>query len=236
VGVTTDQLKQYINWGFELTVGVAFALLGISRFADALAADRVAGSLSICLFVVTLLQWAWYARASREELDMLRSAFDQTGEAQASGHILLIAVGLAIAFGSLLATTTNLPVYAGLLVFFQILDTLGQAIVNQNILPFYDHHKAHSQAAILFRYYYGKPHMVRCALLLASYSCAFCLAVVAKTAREPAFAYGAYAIMIIAMPAGEWVIYRWRQVREAEMKPVERAARRAESVAKRDAR
>jgi hypothetical protein len=73
------------------------------------------------------------------------------------------------------------------------------------------------EAEILFRYYLGRPVLLRGCVLLVSYTVAF---VVAATVRGRLGSLAPYGITIAAMIAGEVVIQSWRRHRDRELAAV----------------
>jgi hypothetical protein len=221
------RLKEYIQLVLGLSVAIAFALLSRDRFIQLYQSNPPIAALSTALALVTFASMVAYWRAVTDELDLLNDAFDdeRLGLNHIKGPTLTIGVGLGVMYGIEIAFSTNILLYAAALVVYQLLDIAGQSTVNRNVARMYRTRQFKTQygearATVLFDYYLERPLLLRCSGLLFLYFTALALAIAGFFSTDDRFSYAAYALIIVSIPAGELVIYSWRQKRDRALEAI----------------
>lgn len=223
-----QRLREYINLALGFSIAIGFALLSRDRLFNLYQSDPATAALSTALALVTFAELVWYWRAVTSELDLLNDAFDETRlKVMPKGPTLTIGAGLGLAFGVLIAASTNILLYAAALSVYQVFDSAGQSTVNHNVATMYRDVRfkggtGEAKARILYQYYLERPLLFRCVGLLFMYSTGFALAVAGAMSAQKWYSYIAYALIIVTVPLGEWLIYSWRRVRDHGLAQIER--------------
>lgn len=218
-----QRLKEYINFALGFALAIGFALLSRDRLVLLYQTDMLMAVLAAALATMTFAQLVWYWRAVTGELELLNDAFDENRlQGAPKGPTLTVGVALGVGFGALIAASTNILVYTAVLAIYELLDTAGQGTVNHNVAKMYRARQFKSEhgearATVLFQYYLERPLLIRTAVLLFIYAGAFASALAGTLSGHAWYLYLSYASAIVTMPAGEWVIYTWRRVRDRDL-------------------
>ncbi len=214
-----DELKDYINWAVGITFFVSALLFSKDSLLALFSNNPIHAVLSAALLLTTVIWFFLYLRAVRHELELLDSSFDSEQIRKISGYVLPTAVGLSIFFGSLIALSENILVYAGLAALLSSFDLYGQAttIRNVNILIHEKKFKdsiGEEEAKILFAYYIKKPLLSRISIVMVTFCVSFVLASYSKFLNIQYLNYTAYLAVIMVILGSEVVIQKWRNERD----------------------
>lgn len=223
-----EELRSYILLGAAITLGVAAFLLSKGKIAEQYNQDPIKGIFSSVLLAMTAFWFFSWIYAEFKELALLDSAFESEKIKRLSGLIFPIAIALSLIFAALIAFSTNILVYSGVLTLLSVSDLYGQITVNRNFLHLFNNRQFRSKAGeqeaqILFFYYIERPMLARIALMLVFFCGAFILAAMAHFVNNAVYRYASYLVIIITIIVNEIVIYSWRRKRDRALAVIEGA-------------
>ncbi|NVL89682.1 MAG: hypothetical protein HWN69_01630 [Desulfobacterales bacterium] len=221
-----QQLTDYINWCFTITVALALFLLSRQELTKLYKTDSMAALVSAILLIVTVGRFFLYLHAVRKEIDLFDVSFKTERVNRLHGPVLPIGIALSLTFAVLIAYSTNILIYSIVALLFSVFDIYGPATVNRNLgiqilgKQFGDT-KSEQGAKILFNYYFVKPILLRVAILLVMGCFALILATCWHFTHDAAYQYSAYLTWIFSIIVGEIAIYRWRAERDEALNSLE---------------
>jgi hypothetical protein len=218
-----ERLKGFASQGVVMAIFVSSALLSVDRFSRLYQQDRVVAVLATILAIETVAHFSLYWWVVVRELDLLNEAFDEQRVAAAEGSFLSIGLLVAAGFGILMATSTDLAIYAGALGTFQVAAHVGQNTVMMNVARLYRTHvftgvRGEKMAEILFEYYLEKPLLLPIVGRLTAAGLTLTLAVTGKLTAVPLFSYVGYVLLLAAIPVSETFYATWRRARDKRFK------------------
>ncbi len=225
----TGRLKEFINYGLGITIATAFALLSRDDLIASFKSEPIAGGLAIALLATTIVRFFLYIAAVRTEVDFMEWGLDTEKVIALRGPVFPVVIGLSVTFAALIATVTNILWHSIIAVIFALLDMFGPIVINRNIGAVlierkFRHEDIGGPAYILYRYYFGRPIIMRVAIMLVSAVAACTLAVVWRFTGHALLQYGSYLLIISTIVIGEFVMHRWREQRNREIDSYDEAA------------
>jgi hypothetical protein len=218
-----ERLRHHLTVAYGLATGVAGLLLAKEQILTAFDKDISYGILYTCLLAVSVARAFSYYHAVKDELDLLNNIFDEKDIPDIRHMSLLFAIGLGIPFGASIAYAHNVLVYSIIAIVLQLIDFVGVSWVTSTVYKmtensFYHQEQLTEKVHVLFKYYIIRPQMIRCVVVLNLFWIALLMAVSYRLAMKGIEMYASYLLLINAIAANEVVIWRWRLVRDKDLR------------------
>ena len=209
----------YVLWGVSiaLTLFAVGFFLSWSEFRSLLASDRLHFALSAILALMTFaLFWAYLA-ATFNELNLLDHFLGEKPIPRVKPKVIVIAFGLAILFGALIAVSRELILYAAILVLYNLFDFWGNWEVAKQIrspiekkLQTKGNDDSKAGLGIMHAFYFGYPVLPRIATIMFVNWIVVCCALSYYFTNESTFRTVGYCLLIANIAIGELVVHYWR--------------------------
>lgn len=211
-------LKQYWQIGVGFSVATAFFLISIDRIKNEFIAGPVQGALLVSLLIVTTLWFVAYLHATLNELEILRDYAITVKVVPSNWVPLLIILGIAVCFGTLIASVTNLLIYSGVAILLLIFDSVGFAMVQRAISGAIQN-RQHSQVVpiAIIEYYLYRPLLLHHMGMLLGFFVAFVISLISHYEHDTLLRVPAALAVITSILLGEYVMLRWRKQRDKRL-------------------
>ena len=216
MSIVYERFKNYIQLSIAVTFGTLGIFWSIYKSFELLQLNPIKFSFSILLVVTTGVWYFLYYHAVQNELDLLNSAFETKNLKLIPGPVLPIGIPIAILFASLIAFCFDIVIYAGIATLLKIFDIWGTSVLQTNIAKLFQGRvfKDAREADILFTYYFISSMNLRNCLLLVIF---LVLSILSYFLHNTMYEYVVYGIIIGSIGISEYVIYRWRKVRDMRL-------------------
>ena len=205
----------------SLVFSIFFALLftSIPTYAELRLDNLPHFVVSIVLALLTFCLYCIYIISTHYEFDLLQNYIDDSDLTRVTPKNYFVAIGLAILFGTLMASAHNILLYAIIMVHMNMFDVWGGWQVARRLEPAFEraiessekNAKRIEEINTLKSYYLDNPTLPRVVTLLYANAVVVCLAIVYSYNANDTVHIASYILLTANIAIGEFVIFRWRK-------------------------
>ncbi len=208
-------LRQYWQIGVGVSVTTAFFLISIDRIKNEIIAEPIQGALLVLLLIITTFWLIAYMHSTLRELEMLRDYAIAPTIGPSNWIPLLMILGIALCFGTLIAFVTNLLIYSFFAIVLIILNSTGFAMVQRAISAgVQDTERDQAVPIAIVEYYLYRPFLLHQTGMLVGFFVALVISLIAHYEQKTALRVLAALAIIITIILEEYILLRWRRWRD----------------------
>lgn len=228
---TAETLNYLWAAGLAITLAVAFGIYALNRYGELGRENVYLLARALALSVTTVVLFVRYLTATHHELGLLQEYLSGPSAPRIDPSAYYNVFLLAVVFGVLIAMSHLILVYSALIIVFSLLDYWGGWQGRRKITPLFDkklsQHLSERErkiVEIIRHHYLGNPSLGRVTIMMFFNWVAFSLALVAHYERIERCRDLAYLIVILNIVVGEFVIHRWRNIRDRKIEKLDPTA------------
>lgn len=209
----------YVIWGASvaLTLFAVSSFLSWPEFRTLYASDRLHFALSASLALITFALFCAYVMATFNEINVLNQFIGEDPIPRVKPKVVLIAFGLAILFGALIALSRELIAYATITVCYNLFDLWGNWEVARQIGPPIQRKLQEKRnndfkqgLRTLQDFYFRYPTIPRVVTIMFVNWIVVCLALSYYFTGDNTYRTLGYSLLLANIVIGEIVIHYWR--------------------------
>lgn len=214
---TVESLNLLWGAAVALTLFSVSSFLSWTDFRALYDSDRLHFALSATLALVTFALFCAYIIATHSEITLLNEYLGEESIPRVKPKVYLIAFGLAILFGALIALSRNLLAYSAVMVSYNLFDLWGNWEVAKQIGPPIERRLQAKQdehvkqgLRTLQDFYFRNPTIPRIVTIMFANWIVVCLSLSYYCTDDKSFRNFGYGLLLANIVIGEMVIYFWR--------------------------